>query len=106
VRSKGNKVSVVLVHDHAVVREGYRRLLERQASIAVIAEASDAATAHPLFCRLQPQIAVLDISLPGTSGIGAMRRMLVHNSGACVLIFSTRTRYSDGVHCKPVHLAT
>jgi DNA-binding NarL/FixJ family response regulator len=83
-----NKVSVLLVDDHAVVREGYRRLLERHRDIAVIAEAVDAATAHSLFCSLNPQIVVMDITLPGTSGIDAMRRMLVYNPAARVLIFS------------------
>jgi two-component system, NarL family, invasion response regulator UvrY len=88
--AKGNEsqVSVLLVDDHAVVREGYRRLLERHADIAVIGEAVDAATAHSLFCCLNPQIVVMDISMPGTSGIEAMRRMLVYRSDARVLIFS------------------
>jgi two-component system, NarL family, invasion response regulator UvrY len=83
-----NQVSVLLVDDHAVVREGYRRLLERHGDIAVIGEAADAATAHSLFCCLDPQIVVMDITLPGTSGIEAMRRMLVYKPGARVLIFS------------------
>src|SRR5271170_2835340 len=83
-----NQVSVLLVDDHAVVREGYRRLMERHGDIAVIGEAGDAATAHSLFCCLEPQIVVMDITLPGTSGIEAMRRMLVYNPAARVLIFS------------------
>jgi two-component system, NarL family, invasion response regulator UvrY len=89
VMAKGDKkqVSILLVDDHAVVREGYRRLLER-ADMAVIGEAGDAATAHALFCRLEPQIVVMDITLPGTSGIEAMRRMLAHRSGARILMFS------------------
>ena len=82
------RVSVLLVDDHAVVREGYRRLLERHGDIAVIGEAADAATAYSLFCRLDPQIVVMDITLPGTSGIEAMRRMLAHKPDARVLIFS------------------
>ena len=88
--AKGNQsqVSVLLVDDHAVVREGYRRLLERHGDIAVIGEAVDAATAHSLFCSLEPQIVVMDITLPGSSGIEAMRRMLAYRSDARVLIFS------------------
>jgi two-component system, NarL family, invasion response regulator UvrY len=82
------QVSVLLVDDHAVVRVGYRRLLERHGDITVIGEAGDAAAAHSLFCALDPQIVVMDITLPGTSGIEAMRRMLVYNSEARVLIFS------------------
>jgi two-component system invasion response regulator UvrY len=83
-----NRVTVLLVDDHAVVREGYRRLLEKVGDIVVIGEAADAATAHSLFCCLDPQIVVMDITLPGTSGIEAMRRMLVYRSGTRVLIFS------------------
>ena len=82
------QVSVLLVDDHAVVREGYRRLLERHGDIAVIGEAGDAATAHSLFCSREPQIVVMDITLPGTSGIEAMRRMLLYRPEARVLIFS------------------
>jgi two-component system invasion response regulator UvrY len=83
-----NTLSILLVDDHAVVREGYRRLLERHGNIVVIGEAADAATAHSLFCSLDPQIVVMDITLPGTSGIEAMRRMLAHKPEARVLIFS------------------
>lgn len=81
-------VSVLLVDDHAVVREGYARLLERHGDIEVIGEAGDAATAHSLFCCLDPHIVVMDISLPGTSGIEAMRRMLLYRPEARVLVFS------------------
>jgi two-component system invasion response regulator UvrY len=81
-------LSVLLVDDHAVVREGYRRLLERHGDIEVVGEAADAAAAHALFCRLQPQIVVMDITLPGATGIEAMRRILAHDPGARVLIFS------------------
>jgi two-component system invasion response regulator UvrY len=83
-----NPVSVLLVDDHAVVREGYSRLLERHGDIKVIGEAGDAATAHSLFCCLDPQIVVMDISMPGTSGIEAMRRMLLYKPDARVLVFS------------------
>jgi two-component system, NarL family, invasion response regulator UvrY len=84
----GSPVSVLLVDDHAVVREGYIRLLERHGDIVVIGEAGDAATAHSLFCHLDPQIVVMDISMPGTSGIEAMRRMLHYKPDARVLVFS------------------
>ena len=83
-----SQVTVLLVDDHAVVREGYRRLLERHGDIAVIGEAADAASAHALFCRLNPQIVVMDITLPATSGIEAMRRMLIYQPDTRVLIFS------------------
>jgi DNA-binding NarL/FixJ family response regulator len=83
-----NPVSVLLVDDHAVVREGYSRLLERHGDIVVIGEAGDAATAYALFRSVDPQIVVMDISMPGTSGIEAMRLMLAHRPQARVLVFS------------------
>jgi DNA-binding NarL/FixJ family response regulator len=87
-KSHKNQVSVLLVDDHAVVREGYRRLLERRGDIVVIGEAVDASTAHSLFCSLDPQIVVMDITLPGISGIEGMRRILEYEPEARVLIFS------------------
>ncbi len=82
------QVTVLLVDDHAVVREGYRRLLERQGDIVVIGEAADAAAAQALFGRLNPDIVVMDITLPGTSGIETMRRMLIDKPDTRVLMFS------------------
>ena len=82
------RVSVLLVDDHAVVREGYKRLLERHGDIVVVGEAGDADSAHALFCELDPQIVVMDITLPGISGIAAMRRMLARKPQTRVLIFS------------------
>jgi DNA-binding NarL/FixJ family response regulator len=82
------QITVLLVDDHAVVREGYRRLLERQGDIAVIGEAGTALQAHASFVALDPSIVVMDITLPGPSGIEAMRQLLVHKPGARVLIFS------------------
>ena len=83
-----SKLAVLLVDDHAVVREGYRRLLEKGGNIVVIGEAANAAEANEQFCRLAPQIVVMDISLPGVSGIEAMRRILAHKPDTRVLMFS------------------
>ena len=88
VGSRNSRVTVLLVDDHAVVREGYRRLLERHGDIIVIGEAANAAEAHTLFCEFSPQIVVMDITLPGVGGIEVMRRMLEHEPAARVLIFS------------------
>jgi two-component system, NarL family, invasion response regulator UvrY len=85
---KSDRVTVLLVDDHAVVREGYRRLLERQGDIVVIGEAADAAEAHAMFRKLAPQIVVMDITLPGLSGIEVMRRMLDQEPETRLLIFS------------------
>ena len=85
---KPASVTVLLVDDHAVVREGYRRLLERGGDIVVIGEASDAAQAYEKFCALSSEVVVMDIAMPGVSGIEAMRRMLGRAPDARVLMFS------------------
>ncbi len=82
------QITVFLVDDHSVVREGYRRLLERSAGIRVIGEAANASDAYSEFQRLNPDVVVMDISLPGASGIEAMRHMLAREPRAKVLIFS------------------
>jgi two-component system, NarL family, invasion response regulator UvrY len=81
-------VAVLLVDDHAVVREGYRRLLERAPDLAVVGEAASAAEAYQAFCQLAPDVVVMDISLPDTSGIEAMHRLLAREPRARVLVFS------------------
>lgn len=84
-------ISVLLVDDHAIVREGYKRLLERRGDIAVVGEAADGDEALRLFARLVPRVVVMDISLPGISGIEVMRRMLSLMPRTRVLVFSMHT---------------
>ena len=81
-------ITVLLVDDHAVGREGYRRLLERNADIRVVGEAGNAALAYQLFRDHAPQVVVLDISLPDVSGIEVLRRILAREPRARVLVFS------------------
>jgi two-component system, NarL family, invasion response regulator UvrY len=81
-------LSVLLVDDHAVVREGYKRLLELSPDVSVAGEAANATEAYQKFCALQPDVVVMDLALPGASGIEAMRRMLAREPHAHVLIFS------------------
>jgi two-component system, NarL family, invasion response regulator UvrY len=81
-------ITVLLVDDHAVVREGYRRLLERDAAIQVVGEAANSWEAYDRAADLEPQVIVMDIALPGVSGIEAMRRILARRPQQCVLMFS------------------
>jgi two-component system, NarL family, invasion response regulator UvrY len=69
-------ITVLLVDDHAVVREGYRRLLERDSAINVVGEAANSVQACEQAAALDPDVIVMDIALPGVSGIEAMRRIL------------------------------
>ncbi len=81
-------IGVLIVDDHAIVREGYRRLLERTPSITIVAEASSAGEAYQAFVSHSPDVVVMDISLPDTSGIEAARRILHRDASAKVLVFS------------------
>ncbi len=87
---------VLLVDDHAVVREGYRRLLEREGGIVVVGEAGHAVQACERALELTPDVVVMDIGLPGVSGIDAMRRMLAHRPELRVLMFSM---HEDAIFC-------
>jgi DNA-binding NarL/FixJ family response regulator len=69
-------IRVLLVDDHSVVREGYRRLLERHAEFAIVGEAASAEAAYLAFCQIGADVVVLDIALPGASGLQAMTRIL------------------------------
>ncbi len=88
-------ISVLLVDDHAVVREGYRRLLERDDNLTVIGEAASIADALQLDGALRPDVIVLDIALPGVSGIEILRRLVARRPEARVLMFSM---YQDGIY--------
>jgi DNA-binding NarL/FixJ family response regulator len=82
------QVRVLLADDHAVVREGYRRLLERTPDITVVAEAANGEEAYRLFCDVAPEVVVMDINLPGMSGVEATRRVIAREPHARVLMFS------------------
>lgn len=90
-------INVLLVDDHPVVREGYRRLLEISGRIQVVAQAATADEAVLEFGRIRPHVAVVDIALPGVSGIEATRRILVDSADARILIFSM---YEDAVFAR------
>lgn len=80
--------SVMLVDDHAVVREGYRRLIEKHKDLTVIAEAPDGQTAYQLYKQSKPDVVVLDLSMPGKGGIEVLRQLRQWDGGACILIFT------------------
>jgi len=79
---------VLLIDDHAVVREGYRRLLERAQGMAVVGDAGGGVEGYRRFVELAPDVVVMDISLPDVSGIETLRRMRARDPGAKVLMFS------------------
>jgi two-component system invasion response regulator UvrY len=81
-------ISVLLVDDHAVVREGYKRLIERSPDLRVGGEASTAGDAYRAFVETDPDVTVMDLSLPDLSGIEALRHILARCSDTHVLMFS------------------
>jgi two-component system, NarL family, invasion response regulator UvrY len=81
-------VRILLVDDHPVVREGYRRLLERQPGFQVCAEAGDAKEAYRAYKDHRPDVAVMDIALPGASGLEAVRHIRQWDGDARVLVFT------------------
>lgn len=81
-------VSILLVDDHPIVREGYRRLLERQPGFVVCAEVCDAQSAYQAYKNCKPDVVVMDITMPGASGIEAVRHIRQWDKNARVLIFS------------------
>lgn len=69
-------ISVVLVDDHALVRRGFRRLLEDSIDICIVGEASDGATAVRMVQELTPRVVLMDCALPKFNGLIATRRIL------------------------------
>jgi DNA-binding NarL/FixJ family response regulator len=83
-----DKLTVVLVDDHALVRKGFRRMLEDDPAISVVGEASNGEDAVRLALELKPKVVVMDCALPGIDGIEATRRIRAKMPDATVLMLS------------------
>jgi two-component system invasion response regulator UvrY len=81
-------IRILLVDDHPIVREGYRRLLERQPGLSIVAEADTAATAYQAYKATAPDLALMDLSLPGVGGLEAIRHIRQWDKGARILVFT------------------
>ncbi|KKN51181.1 hypothetical protein LCGC14_0625210 [marine sediment metagenome] len=92
-----NTINIMLVDDHAIVREGYRSLLQKQDNMQVIAEASDGAQAYNLYKSHQPDIVVMDISMPGQGGLEAITRIKQFDADAKIIVFSMHQNPSFAV---------
>jgi len=82
------KTTIVLVDDHAVVRAGVRRLLEQEPLFEVIGEAESGEKAYQIFSELNPDVMVMDLSMPGMGGLEAIRRILMRYEKAKILVLS------------------
>lgn len=83
-----NLLRLLIVDDHAIVREGYRRLLERRADLRIVAEAATAEEGYALFKAHIPDVVLLDLGLGRGSGLYLLSQMLQRRNDAVVLVFS------------------
>jgi DNA-binding NarL/FixJ family response regulator len=81
-------IRILLVDDHAVVRNGYRRLLDAEPGLLVVGEAARADEANEVMLRTHPDVALVDLSLRGSSGFEAIRGMLVRRPELKILVLS------------------
>lgn len=88
------KIKVLLVDDHAVVRAGYRMLLQSTDDIEILSEADSGEKACKLYVDKKPDVVVMDLSLPGMGGLESIRRIIARDPGARILVFSM---YEDTV---------
>ena len=94
-----NQIKILLVDDHAVVRMGFKMLIEAEDDITVIGEAESGEGAIKLFQELKPDIIVMDITMPGIGGIEAIDRIMAKDKNTKILVLSA---HEDSVHPKRV----
>jgi two-component system invasion response regulator UvrY len=92
-------INVLLVDDHAVVRMGFKMLLESDADIKVIAEADSGENGVKMYMEHKPDVVVMDITMPGIGGLEATDRIMAKDSSARILVLSA---HEDSVHPKRV----
>lgn len=92
-------INVLLVDDHAVVRMGFKMLLESDADIKVIAEADSGENGVKMYMEHKPDVVVMDITMPGIGGLEATDRIIAKDSSARILVLSA---HEDSVHPKRV----
>jgi two-component system invasion response regulator UvrY len=90
-------IRVLLVDDHAVVRTGFRLLLQSVAEMSVVAEAESGEIACRLYLELEPDVVVMDLAMPGMGGLEALRRIRARHPGAQVLTLSA---HDDPMHAR------
>jgi two-component system invasion response regulator UvrY len=90
-------IRVLLVDDHAVVRTGFRLLLQSQTDMSVIAEAESGEVACQRYAELHPDVVVMDLAMPGMGGLEALKRILARDPQARVLTLSAQ---DDPMHAR------
>jgi two-component system, NarL family, invasion response regulator UvrY len=90
-------IRVLLVDDHAVVRTGFRLLLQSTGEVTVIGEAESGEAACTLYAELEPDVVVMDVAMPGMGGLEALRRMRARHPQVRVLTLSA---HDDPMHAR------
>ncbi|MEY5012181.1 MAG: hypothetical protein RLZZ253_3320, partial [Verrucomicrobiota bacterium] len=91
--------SVLLADDHVVVRKGFRMLLDGHADLQVVGEAGNGREAVDEAARLQPDVCVMDVTMPELNGIEATRRLLKASPKTRVLALSM---HKDSVYVREI----
>ena len=84
-------IRVLIVDDHAIVREGQRALIDTEPGMAVVGEANDGFEAVKLAESLQPDVILLDLHMPRKDGIEAIEEIKAENPEACILVLTSFT---------------
>jgi DNA-binding NarL/FixJ family response regulator len=87
----GEVIRVLVVDDHAVVRQGLRTFLELQEDIEVVGEAGDGASAAALAADLEPDVVLMDLQMPGSGGVEGIRLMKEAGLAARVIVLTSFT---------------
>lgn len=85
------RIKVLIVDDHQVVRQGLRTFLELQEDIEVVGEAEDGSSAVEMTSRLSPDVVLMDLVMPGMDGIAATRRIKASGGGVKVIALTSFT---------------
>ena len=94
-----SQITILLVDDHAIVRMGFKMLIEAEEGIKVIGEAESGEIEIKLFQELKPDIIVMDITMPGIGGLEAIDRIIAKDKNTKILVLSA---HEDSVHPKRV----
>ena len=90
-------IRVLLVDDHTVVRFGFRLLLEGAADVQVVGEADSGESAYSMYPQCDPDVVIMDLSMPGMGGLEALKRIRTHYPDARLLALSA---HDDAMHAR------
>lgn len=83
-----NRISVLIVEDHTMVREGLRAMLKLEPDVEVIGEAQDGREAVAMTLKLRPDVVLMDIAMPGLNGLEATRQLVKTHPNTRIIILS------------------